>query len=344
MRLIPEAAGTICSPCGPVTMASSSAHSPLTTCPMWKRVCSPSKTSTLANPRSASTSMTSRPWAAIDTARLADTVVLPTPPLPPVTAITLTGRVELSCSRASACARASRLSRMGACSAEVADVVGIVARRGLLLELERGAHQPHPALVGGMQVLGHPLSVADIGDSQFMAQRRRNHRAQTGRLVHLGQNAGMPGRGCARRPATISSSAWPSPCAGSASSTRARAAPELQAASCSVNRTSRGPMPAVSIRISFFDLQAFEHLRELLAAVGRVHRRAENARVSHELLASADSIGIGAHQRQVLAAVPHAPTRGELGDGRGLAGARRADDGDDAAVHACSVDRRRAGA
>jgi hypothetical protein len=56
----------------------------------------PSSTSTLASPRSASTSITSRPVAAMDTARLVETVVLPTPPLPPVTAITLTGREEFS--------------------------------------------------------------------------------------------------------------------------------------------------------------------------------------------------------------------------------------------------------
>src|SRR5271165_3245916 len=195
MRFMPDAAGTICRPWGPVTMASSSEHSPLITCPMWNRVLSPNITSTLARPRSASSSMTSRPCAAIDTARLADTVVLPTPPLPPVTAITLTGREELSSASASARSRESLRSRMGACSAEVAGEVGLVARwRSAFLQLEGGAHQPHSPLVRRMQVLGHPLTVAHIGDLQPVAQRRRYHRAQTCRFVHLGQDAGDGGQ------------------------------------------------------------------------------------------------------------------------------------------------------
>src|SRR5271155_2408524 len=179
MCFIPDAAGTICRPWGPVTMASSSVHSPLTTCPRWYRVCSPSITSTLANPKSASSNMTSRPWAAIDTARLADTVVLPTPPLPPVTAITLTGREELSSASASARSRDSRVSRMGGGPAEVAYIVGLVARGGpQLLQVQGGAQQPHAFLVRGMQILRHPLSVAHIGDFQPMAQGRRNHGTQ----------------------------------------------------------------------------------------------------------------------------------------------------------------------
>src|SRR6185437_979226 len=153
-------------------------------------VCSPSSTSTLASPRSASSSMTSRPCAAMATARLADTVVLPTPPFPPVTAITLTGRVELSSARASARAGDSRSSRMGTRPAEVARIVGLVARgRPGLLQCKCGTHQPHPPLVRPMQVLRHPLPIADIGYFQPVAQGGGNHRAQARRLVHLGQNA-----------------------------------------------------------------------------------------------------------------------------------------------------------
>src|SRR3984885_4985324 len=191
MCFMPDAAGTICRPCGPVTMASSSEHSPLITCPMWNRVCRPSITSTLANPKSASSSMTSRPCAAIDTAKLAETVVLPTPPLPPVTAITLTGRDEFSSSRAAARSGDSRVLCMGRYSPETAGMMGLVMGRGVDLQLLGGAHQPDAFVAGRVQVIRHPLPVAHIGYFQPMAQRRGDHRAQTHGLVHLGQNAGQ---------------------------------------------------------------------------------------------------------------------------------------------------------
>src|ERR1700729_3033290 len=51
----------------------------------------PSSTSALASPRSPSRNSTRLPAAASPVARLRATLVLPTPPLPPVTAITCTG-------------------------------------------------------------------------------------------------------------------------------------------------------------------------------------------------------------------------------------------------------------
>ena len=68
-----------------------------------------------------------------------------------------------------------------------------------------------------------------------------------------------------------------------------------------------------------------------------MHRRTENACVSHELIASADPIAVGADQRQILAAVLHAPTCGELGDGRSLARPGRSDDRHDPAAHAGKI-------
>src|ERR1700693_493566 len=171
MRFMPDAAGTICRPCGPVTMASPNEHSPLITCPKWNRVWRPSITSTLAKPKSASTSMTSRPCAAIDTARLADTMVLPTPPLPPVTAITLTGREELSSASTSTRSRDSRESHMGACSVEGAGIEGLVARRRRAFQFQGGATQPDALLIGCVQIFRHPLPVAYVRDFQLVAQR-----------------------------------------------------------------------------------------------------------------------------------------------------------------------------
>src|ERR1700679_2521572 len=100
--------------------------------------------------------MTSRPDAAIDTARFADTVVLPTPPLPPVTAMTLTGREELSSASASARSGDSLESRMDGGSAERMGQRCLVARaRRAFLELERGADQPDSLLMCRVQVLRH---------------------------------------------------------------------------------------------------------------------------------------------------------------------------------------------
>src|SRR5690606_23937521 len=69
-----------------------SERSPASTCAI---VCfgeRPRKTSTFASPRSPSKSTTRRPAALMAAARCTDTLVLPTPPLPPVTAMTGTGR------------------------------------------------------------------------------------------------------------------------------------------------------------------------------------------------------------------------------------------------------------
>src|SRR5450631_2365302 len=110
--------------------------------------------------------MTSRPCAAIDTAKFADIVVLPTPPLPPVTAITLTGRDELSSSRAAARSGDSRMLCMGRYSAEIAGVVGFAARRGVNLQLLGGAHQPDAFVARRVQIVRHALPIAHIGDFQ----------------------------------------------------------------------------------------------------------------------------------------------------------------------------------
>src|SRR5271165_4338154 len=134
--------------------------------------------------------MTSRPCAAMDTARLADTVVLPTPPLPPVTAITLTGRDALSSAKASSRSGESLLSRMGVPSGKMARKKCVVARRqSPLLERQRGAHEPNPPLVRRVQVRRYALPIAEVGDLQPVAQRGGYHGAQTRRLVDLGDDA-----------------------------------------------------------------------------------------------------------------------------------------------------------
>src|ERR1700733_14990426 len=127
--------------------------------------------------------MTSRPCAAIDTARFADIVVLPTPPLPPVTAMTFTGREALSSSRVSAWLRVSRVLNMGVCSFQIlCEVYVVEACGGVFPELLRGAPQPQAPVVGRVQILGGPLAVAQVGDPQPVPQCRREHRSQACRL------------------------------------------------------------------------------------------------------------------------------------------------------------------
>src|ERR1700761_7839630 len=109
--------------------------------------------------------MTSRPCAAIDTARFAETVVLPTPPLPPVTAMTLTGRDALRSARAWARSGVSLKSRMSSHPAESTRQRSFIAcARRTLLELQRRANQRYSFLMRRVQVLRHSLTVAHVRD------------------------------------------------------------------------------------------------------------------------------------------------------------------------------------
>src|SRR6266850_2024312 len=168
MRLSPDAAAITCSPCAPVTIASSSRHSPLTTWPRLKRGLSPSITSTFASPRSASTSRTSRPRIARATPRLTATVVLPTPPLPPVTAITLTGRARLSAASAPAW-----------CHAESAPSVFLCI------------HSHLAEMSGEHGLLGHALSVGEMRDRQLVANDDGERSAEASGFVDFRQYAGL---------------------------------------------------------------------------------------------------------------------------------------------------------
>jgi len=78
-------------PPGPWSNTSRSSQRPSTTSARVNFGVKPSKTSTFASPRSASINRTRLPSSANAMDKLTDTLVLPTPPLPPVTAITCTG-------------------------------------------------------------------------------------------------------------------------------------------------------------------------------------------------------------------------------------------------------------
>src|SRR5438309_4236862 len=95
-------------------------------------------------------------------ARLTDTLVFPTPPLPPVTAITCTG-----CESPSSLALLIKLSSgdaMGCLSESSSQEIFIGCRAARLREPHRRRHQLERA--GRAQILRHALSFAHIGDGQ----------------------------------------------------------------------------------------------------------------------------------------------------------------------------------
>src|SRR3954471_16791489 len=180
--VIPEAAGTTLNPCGASSTTSSSVQLPAITSASVSRGVSPRNTWTLARPRSPSSSMTSLPREASEAARFTAPVVLPTPPLPPVTAMTWTG---LACMEPTCCNLFAPISR----SAHTAlhDFV-IRARAVVAGNLDRPAHQRVRAR--RRQIFGNALAIADVGHRQLVAHQRRQHAAQAHRFVDLGDHAG----------------------------------------------------------------------------------------------------------------------------------------------------------
>ena len=157
----PDEAGTMRTPDGPVMMACSSCASPRIKCARLQAGCKPSRTSTLARLRSASMSMTLRPRCASATDRLTETLVLPTPPLPLVTAMTLVGLAATASRSSVACTELSM-----ACL-RAAEAFGQVQffRQELIFGcvLKRLVHEPELAAHGARKIVRDPLPVAEIG-------------------------------------------------------------------------------------------------------------------------------------------------------------------------------------
>ena len=75
--------------------------------------------------------------------------------------------------------------------------IGFVAQRlSPFLERQSGAGQPYSLAMRRVQIRRYPLSVAEIGDMQPVAQRSGDHGAQTRRLIDLGYDASR--RRCSR--------------------------------------------------------------------------------------------------------------------------------------------------
>src|SRR3546814_4011538 len=140
-------------------------------------------TSTLARPRSPSSSITRLPSSAIDTARLTDTEVLPTPPLPLVTATTCTGLGARRRRRPAAwLPPRSFTSLCGMDGSELQRQRGVVdPRRRRARELHRTQHQR--VRTTRFDVLGNALAVAAIGDRQLVADHRRQRATDAQRQI-----------------------------------------------------------------------------------------------------------------------------------------------------------------
>src|SRR5690606_31671097 len=142
-----------------------------------------------------------RPSSAIDTARLTDVDVLPTPPLPLVTAMTCTGRVERSVRRPAAWCplrpAGGRLIALSGAGMDGSELKGQRAVIDLRRVLARELHRPQHQLVGTrrVNVLGYPLSVAQVVDRQRVPDHRRQRRADARGLVELAEHAGFRLRG-----------------------------------------------------------------------------------------------------------------------------------------------------
>src|SRR5688572_10289163 len=187
MRAMPEAAGITRKPWGAVTIASSSVQRPSSTCSSVKRGVRPSSTSTFARLRSPSSNSTRLPRAACAAARLTATDVLPTPPLPPVTAITCTGSGRTT-ARMSAAWAGSKLCDAMSDSSETPRqeiLTGCGARDAG--QLYGAAHQ----LVGarGIEVFWNALAVADVAHGDLVSHQCRDGAAEAAGLVELREHA-----------------------------------------------------------------------------------------------------------------------------------------------------------
>src|SRR5690606_11984099 len=132
---------------------------------------------TFARPRSASSSSVLRPACASDTPRLTATLVLPTPPLPLVTAITRSGRRSGMASRPSAWCAGKRASgeRMRD-SSERSGKLDVIGTLAMTHEIHGTRHQLMRA--HQLQILGHALAVGDVAHRQAVPDRHGNRAAE----------------------------------------------------------------------------------------------------------------------------------------------------------------------
>src|SRR5215468_9305315 len=118
-------------------------------------------------------------------ARLTDTLVFPTPPLPPVTAITCTGWE--SPSSLALLIKLSSGDAMGGFSESSSQEIFIGRGAARLGEPHCSRHQLERT--GRAQILRHALSFAHVGHGQPCPDQNGQHSAEAGRCIEFGQYA-----------------------------------------------------------------------------------------------------------------------------------------------------------
>ena len=169
--------------------------------------------------------------------------------------MTLTGREALSSANASSRSGESLKSRMGGCSSRTlrARSASLRSARCALLELQRGARSAK--LASDARHANPPAHAGHRRGRQFSAcgaAWRIITAAQTRRLIDLGEDAAGGSHLGKRADNLIQRMALALRRKRQQHLGACRA--ELQRGSCSASRTSRGPIPAVSINIRFLDL------------------------------------------------------------------------------------------
>ena len=185
---------------------------------------------------------------------------------------------------------------MGGYSAEIAREISCVARRGrALTQFESRAHQPDSLQMRCVQVLRHALTIANVGDFQLVPEHCGNGRAEAGCLIHFSEDASRGLHAHEGADDFIERLAFGLRRKRQQDS-RARGA-VLQCrqlfGETHVARTHAGGVDQDQLLV----LEPLEHACQFLGAVRGMHGRTQYACVSHQLLARADSIAVGADER-----------------------------------------------
>src|SRR6185503_1831988 len=333
MSATPDAPGTTVTPYGDSTMISSSERSPASTCAIVWRGERPRNTSTLARPRSPSSSSTRLPVEPSAVARFTATLVLPTPPLPPVTAITCTGPGLAERFRPVTCTDCIVLpSKSCQCVRDRAEPslqqILIRVRAGFLGKLDGARDQLMRSR--RTQIFWNLLAVAEISERQLGANERGERAAEAGGLVELRDAASCRTRRCETFERLFD-------CAG------LRSGREHKTALEAVTRVGESLQFGREARIALAQAGAvdqyetafadvIERLGQLACSIDRVCGDAEQSAECVNLLLRADADAVRRDQREIARAVTQNPTSGELRDQRRLADAGRTDQRDDTAA------------
>src|SRR5690606_633138 len=307
---------------GPDSTVSASPTLPSSTCDRLYWGWSPRRTSTFARLRSASSSITSRRSSPSETARLTATFVLPTPPLPLVTATTLTG------SRLSARSMSASWLGLRMGHARLSVVLGHRALvdpcRARVQALDRAVDEPQAPALRRVQVVRDALPVGQPDGREVVADQGAEDAAELRGFVDPGDH-----RAGERQRAEAAHGLVEAGLLARRREREIKADPPRLAPAGGEALGEAGVALAQALGVDQHQParpQAVQHGLELVGLGRRVHFDADDAGESLEVLARADAPRVRAHERHALRAVAHHPVRGELGNRGRLADAGGTDE------------------